>query len=180
LRHRGRAPGTIQKTALAATFKMMWEAALSTVSVDEVCPSAPGGQDHDLQALAFPIGVAAERLLPTGPKAGGARHRRAEKRSGSAGMAGNLRSAVGGGSRTVVVPDLRGLGRLSRPAGGCDKKTETADIRAFVRALWHDRRSPVSHEPKCDAQRRNQRARGRGPCSGTIGAWRRAPCSRSH
>jgi pimeloyl-ACP methyl ester carboxylesterase len=47
---------------------------------------------------------------------------------------------------TVVVPDLRGIGRSSRPAGGYDKKTQAADIRAVVTALGHDRASVVSHD----------------------------------
>jgi pimeloyl-ACP methyl ester carboxylesterase len=46
----------------------------------------------------------------------------------------------------VVVPDLRGIGRSSRPAGGYDKKTQAADIRAVVVALGHDRTSVVSHD----------------------------------
>ena len=49
-------------------------------------------------------------------------------------------------SHTVVVPDLRGIGRSSRPAGGYDKKTQAADIRAVVLALGHDRTSVVSHD----------------------------------
>jgi pimeloyl-ACP methyl ester carboxylesterase len=49
-------------------------------------------------------------------------------------------------SYTVVVPDLRGIGRSSRPAGGYDKKTQAADIRAVVVALGHDRTSVVSHD----------------------------------
>ena len=49
-------------------------------------------------------------------------------------------------SYTVVVPDLRGIGRSSRPAGGYDKKTQAADIRAVVKALGHDRTSVVSHD----------------------------------
>jgi pimeloyl-ACP methyl ester carboxylesterase len=49
-------------------------------------------------------------------------------------------------SYTVVVPDLRGIGRSSRPAGGYDKKTQAADIRAVVTALGHDRTSVVSHD----------------------------------
>ena len=47
---------------------------------------------------------------------------------------------------TVVVPDLRGMGRSSRPTGGYDKKTQAADIRAVVTALGHDRASVVSHD----------------------------------
>lgn len=49
-------------------------------------------------------------------------------------------------SYTVVVPDLRGIGRSSRPAGGYDKKTQAADIRAVVMALGHDRASVLSHD----------------------------------
>ncbi len=47
---------------------------------------------------------------------------------------------------TVVVPDLRGLGRSSRPASGYDKKTQAADIRAVVTALGFDRTLVVSHD----------------------------------
>ncbi|MBZ5675049.1 MAG: alpha/beta hydrolase [Acidobacteriia bacterium] len=47
---------------------------------------------------------------------------------------------------TVVVPDLRGIGNSSRPAGGYDKKTQAADIRAVVTALGFDRASVVSHD----------------------------------
>jgi pimeloyl-ACP methyl ester carboxylesterase len=47
---------------------------------------------------------------------------------------------------TVVVPDLRGIGRSSHPVGGYDKKTQAADIRAVVTALGHDRASVVSHD----------------------------------
>src|SRR5437588_10002697 len=47
---------------------------------------------------------------------------------------------------TVVVPDLRGMGRSSRPAGGYDKKTQAVDIRAVVTTLGYDRTSVVSHD----------------------------------
>lgn len=47
---------------------------------------------------------------------------------------------------TVVVPDLRGIGRSSRPANGYDKKTQAADIRAVVTALGLDRTAVVSHD----------------------------------
>jgi pimeloyl-ACP methyl ester carboxylesterase len=49
-------------------------------------------------------------------------------------------------SYTVIVPDLRGIGRSSRPAEGYDKKTQAVDIRAVVTALGHDRTSVVSHD----------------------------------
>ena len=46
----------------------------------------------------------------------------------------------------VVVPDLRGIGRSSRPPGGYDKKTQAADIRAVVTTLGFDRAAVVSHD----------------------------------
>ena len=49
-------------------------------------------------------------------------------------------------SYTVVVPDLRGIGRSSRPDGGYDKKTQAADIRAVVTALGYDHAAVVSHD----------------------------------
>jgi pimeloyl-ACP methyl ester carboxylesterase len=49
-------------------------------------------------------------------------------------------------SYTVVVPDLRGIGHSSRPAGGYDKKTQAADIRAVVTTLGYDRAAVVSHD----------------------------------
>jgi pimeloyl-ACP methyl ester carboxylesterase len=47
---------------------------------------------------------------------------------------------------TVIVPDLRGIGNSSRPAGGYDKKTQAADIRAVVTTLGFDRTFVVSHD----------------------------------
>src|SRR5246500_550660 len=47
---------------------------------------------------------------------------------------------------TVVVPDLRGIGRSSKPAGGYDKKTQAGDIRAVVTALGYDRSLVVAHD----------------------------------
>src|ERR1700692_761466 len=47
---------------------------------------------------------------------------------------------------TVIVPDLRGIGSSSRPAGGYDKKTQAADIRAVVTTLGYDRAFVVSHD----------------------------------
>ncbi|MGB8538523.1 MAG: alpha/beta hydrolase [Acidobacteriaceae bacterium] len=47
---------------------------------------------------------------------------------------------------TVVVPDLRGIGRSSKPAGGYDKKTQAGDIRAVVTALGHDETAVVAHD----------------------------------
>ena len=49
-------------------------------------------------------------------------------------------------SYTVIVPDLRGIGHSSRPAGGYDKKTQAADIRAVVTTLGFDRTFVVSHD----------------------------------
>jgi pimeloyl-ACP methyl ester carboxylesterase len=47
---------------------------------------------------------------------------------------------------TVVAPDLRGIGRSSKPAGGYDKKTQARDMRAVVTDLGFDRTSVVAHD----------------------------------
>ncbi len=47
---------------------------------------------------------------------------------------------------TVVVPDLRGIGRSSKTTGGYDKKTQAKDIRAVVTALGYDKTSVVAHD----------------------------------
>ena len=47
---------------------------------------------------------------------------------------------------TVVVPDLRGLGRSSKPEGCYDKKTQAEDIRAVVTSLGYDRTFVVAHD----------------------------------
>src|ERR1700688_47322 len=47
---------------------------------------------------------------------------------------------------TVVEPDLRGIGRSSKPADGYDKKTQAKDIRAVVTALGFDRTFVVAHD----------------------------------
>ena len=47
---------------------------------------------------------------------------------------------------TVVVPDLRGMGLSSRPAGGYDKRTQAADIRSVLTALGLDRAAVVGHD----------------------------------
>jgi pimeloyl-ACP methyl ester carboxylesterase len=47
---------------------------------------------------------------------------------------------------TVVVPDLRGLGLSSRPAGGYDKKTQGHDVARVLDALKIERASVVAHD----------------------------------
>jgi pimeloyl-ACP methyl ester carboxylesterase len=49
-------------------------------------------------------------------------------------------------THTVVIPDLRGMGRSSHPAGGYDKRTQAADLRAVMLALGHDRSAVVGHD----------------------------------
>lgn len=49
-------------------------------------------------------------------------------------------------THSVIVPDLRGLGGSSQPAGGYDKKTQAGDIRAVVTALGYDRAAVVGHD----------------------------------
>jgi len=47
---------------------------------------------------------------------------------------------------TVIVPDLRGIGRSSKPAAGYDKKTQAVDIRAVVTGLGYDKTFVVAHD----------------------------------
>jgi pimeloyl-ACP methyl ester carboxylesterase len=47
---------------------------------------------------------------------------------------------------TVIVPDLRGLGLSSRPAGGYDKKTQGQDVAGLLDALKVRRADLVTHD----------------------------------
>ena len=47
---------------------------------------------------------------------------------------------------TVVVPDLRGIGRSCKPADGYDKKTQAKDVRAVVTSLGYDKTFVVAHD----------------------------------
>jgi pimeloyl-ACP methyl ester carboxylesterase/uncharacterized RmlC-like cupin family protein len=47
---------------------------------------------------------------------------------------------------TVVVPDLRGIGRSSKSAGGYEKKTQAKDMRAVVTSLGYDKTFVVAHD----------------------------------
>jgi pimeloyl-ACP methyl ester carboxylesterase len=47
---------------------------------------------------------------------------------------------------TVIVPDLRGIGRSSKPEGGYDKKTQAIDMRAVVTNLGYDKTFVVAHD----------------------------------
>jgi pimeloyl-ACP methyl ester carboxylesterase len=47
---------------------------------------------------------------------------------------------------TVVVPDLRGLGLSSKPAGGFDKKTQAEDVEGVLVALGLGRVDVVAHD----------------------------------
>jgi pimeloyl-ACP methyl ester carboxylesterase len=49
-------------------------------------------------------------------------------------------------SRTVIVPDLRGMGLSSQPAGGYDKKTQATDIALMLDALKVAKAAVVSHD----------------------------------
>ena len=50
------------------------------------------------------------------------------------------------GHRTVVVPDLRGMGLSSHPAGGYDKKTQGQDIARVLDRLAIDKAELVTHD----------------------------------
>jgi pimeloyl-ACP methyl ester carboxylesterase len=47
---------------------------------------------------------------------------------------------------TVVVPDLRGLGLSSKPAGGFDKKTQAGDVAGVLDALKISQADVVAHD----------------------------------
>jgi pimeloyl-ACP methyl ester carboxylesterase len=47
---------------------------------------------------------------------------------------------------TVIVPDLRGIGRSSLPDSGYDKKTQAQDIRSVITALGFDKTDVVAHD----------------------------------
>jgi pimeloyl-ACP methyl ester carboxylesterase len=49
-------------------------------------------------------------------------------------------------NHTVIVPDLRGLGLSSRPAGGYDKKTQAADLAGLLDALKIEKVDLVTHD----------------------------------
>jgi pimeloyl-ACP methyl ester carboxylesterase len=49
-------------------------------------------------------------------------------------------------NHTVIVPDLRGLGLSSRPAGGYDKKTQAADLADVLDALKIEKVDLVTHD----------------------------------
>jgi pimeloyl-ACP methyl ester carboxylesterase len=47
---------------------------------------------------------------------------------------------------TVIVPDLRGMGLSSHPAGGYDKKTQATDVAGVLDALKVDKVELVTHD----------------------------------
>jgi pimeloyl-ACP methyl ester carboxylesterase len=47
---------------------------------------------------------------------------------------------------TVVVPDLRGMGRSAKPSSGFDKKTQAADMVGVLDQLGIDRADLVTHD----------------------------------
>lgn len=47
---------------------------------------------------------------------------------------------------TVVVPDLRGMGLSSIPAGGYDKKTQAGDVRAVLASLGIEHSVVIGHD----------------------------------
>jgi pimeloyl-ACP methyl ester carboxylesterase len=57
-----------------------------------------------------------------------------------------LVAAALAGGHTVVVPDLRGMGLSSQPAGGYDKKTQARDVAGVLDALKIDKATVVSHD----------------------------------
>ena len=68
-------------------------------------------------------------------------HGYAEKSDSWAPLAADLMN-----DHTVLVPDLRGIGRSSKPEAGYDKKTQAKDMRAVVTALGYDKTAVVAHD----------------------------------
>ena len=68
-------------------------------------------------------------------------HGYAENSDSWAPLAADLRK-----DHTVVVPDLRGIGKSSKPESGYDKKTQAKDMRAVVTALGYDKTFVVAHD----------------------------------
>jgi len=54
--------------------------------------------------------------------------------------------ALGARGRTVIAPDLRGLGGSAKSVDGYEKANQAEDIRALVRALGFDRVDLVGHD----------------------------------
>ena len=50
------------------------------------------------------------------------------------------------GTRTIVVPDLRGMGLSSHPGGGYDKKTQARDVAQVLDALKIGKADLVTHD----------------------------------
>jgi hypothetical protein len=50
------------------------------------------------------------------------------------------------GDRTVVVPDLRGMGLSSHPEGGYEKKTQARDVALVLDKLKIDKADLVTHD----------------------------------
>jgi alpha-beta hydrolase superfamily lysophospholipase len=48
--------------------------------------------------------------------------------------------------RTVVVPDLRGMGLSAKPASGYDKKTQANDVAGILDALKIERAALITHD----------------------------------
>ncbi len=55
-------------------------------------------------------------------------------------------AAVLAKTHTVIIPDLRGMGLSSHPAGGYDKNTQAGDMRAVLTALGVDHAEVVGHD----------------------------------
>src|ERR1700741_696665 len=68
-------------------------------------------------------------------------HGYAENSDSWAPLAGDLMK-----DHTVAVPDLRGIGKSSKPQGGYDKKTQAEDMRAVCTGLGYGKTFVVAHD----------------------------------
>lgn len=103
------------------------------------------------QAFDFPPGFAVREIATNGVTV--------HVRSGGAGPAvvllhgygetGDMWAALAADlarDHTVIVPDLRGLGLSSKPAGGFDKKTQAEDVSGVMDALGVRQADVVAHD----------------------------------
>ncbi|MFL6661564.1 MAG: alpha/beta fold hydrolase, partial [Rhizobacter sp.] len=125
--------------------------ALAAMFLSSLAWLAAPGPARAQSALVYPSGFAVRDIATNGATI--------HVRSGGAGPAVVLLHGYGetgdmwvplavdlARDHTVIVPDLRGLGLSSRPAGGFDKKTQAGDVQGLLTALGVGQADVVAHD----------------------------------
>jgi len=99
----------------------------------------------------FPADFRSSQVVNADAAINGPRRRPRAPRRADPRLRRHRRHVVADGRRareghTVVVPDLRGMGLSSHPAGGYDKWTQAGDIRAVLDSSASDRADIVGHD----------------------------------